>query len=89
MEFGCFQGAWVLWICQIGFQFVSICIIIPLPFIKLEEDFLSEHPWVRQLYITTILFILNLLFYLDEVLEYLHWKKIIHRDLKPENIIIE
>jgi hypothetical protein len=70
-----FKGAWELWICQIAFQLFSICIIFPLAFIK--ATFLLAHPWCCGLYISIILLILNFLFYMDEVLEYLHWKKML------------
>lgn len=83
-----FEYAWELWLGQNVFQFVAICLIIPLPHL-FSEALLSKVPWVRSIYVSAIIFILNCFFFVDEILEYRYLKNLIDFKTKHETKSIE
>jgi len=78
-----FEYAWALWIVQNGFQLVAISLIIPLPFL-FSDALLLKSPWVRSIYVSAILFILNSLFFIDEILEHRYLKNLIDIESKHD-----
>jgi low temperature requirement protein LtrA len=64
-----FYYAWELYVAQNLFQVMAICLVAPLCHM-FSESFLLEHPYVRSLYICCILFALNVLFFIDEILQF-------------------
>merc|ERR1712034_233113 len=76
-----FEYAWALWIVQNGFQLVAISLIILLPFL-FSDALLLKSPWVCSIYVSSILFILNSLFFIDEILEHRYLKNLIDIESK-------
>jgi len=80
-----FKYAWELYIGQNVFQFIAICMVIPLRSM-FSEELLLEHPWVRGFYICCILLLLNVLFFVDEVLNYQYLKDLVEYESKNTTV---
>jgi len=74
IEIGNFTGATTLWYVQQCTQFITIWIIVPLPFIMYAWE--EEFPYVCAVLIIVILFGLDMLFFMDEMLENIYLKRV-------------